>query len=450
MKKSVRVSDDGSINIPGELAEGVFGRATEVVVSVRTGCIVLSSVYVDMDSGDIPMLLEAFHDWESLDTILEKHFERASTESVQFEGDLSVLGLSDVFLFLSASKKTGCLMLENGKRWGFFFLNGNLVYAASDDFREGLAAYFLRRHFITEQDLAQGLSLIESNPSPADVLRGVSGLSEEDFYGQWTHCVEGNIYKVFTFTDGKYRFISGSVLEPFLLKLPTTTTNYVMEATRRVDEWARLKGRVPEPEAVLEVVEDVTASTRLTMEEEEILLNVNGTRNLQEVLARAKVDEMEGKKAVASLLAAGLIKVTKSGVEETPEAPRERETTAFLDEEERQTVLELVERYNGVFSTIYQALSMEVGHKVEIILGAFFKGLEPGVSILSGLNFNAEGMLPADRLVDRLSNVERDRKEKLVMDLNELLYFQLFAVKNSLGPEMEAGIVEMAKSLLKG
>jgi hypothetical protein len=35
-----------------------------------------------------------------------------------------------------------------------------------------------------------------------------------------------------------------------------------------------------------------------------------------------------------------------------------------------------------------------------------------------------------------------------VRDLNELLYFQLFAVKNTLGAEMEAGIVEMARSLL--
>lgn len=450
MEKTVRVSDDGTIKIPSEIAEGVFGRATEVVVHVKTGCIVLSSVYVDMDSGELPLLLETFHDWENLDTILENHFERISAESVQFEGDLSVLGLSDVFLFLSASKKTGCLMLENKKRWGFFFLNGNLVYAASDDFREGLAAYFLRRHFITEQDLSQGSSLIESNPSPAEILRGVSGLSEEDFYGQWTHCVEGNIYKVFTFTEGKYRFISGSVLDPFLLKLPTTTTNYVMEATRRVDEWARLKGRVPEPEAVLEVVEDVTASTRLTMEEEEILLNVNGTRNLKEVLARAKVEEMDGKKAVASLLAAGLIKVARSELKTESTPPEETTKAPKFTEEEKAVILRLIERYNGVFSTIYQALSMEVGHKVEMILGAFFKGLEPGVSVLSGLNFNEEGVLPADRLLDRISTVEEERQEKLVMDLNELLYFQLFAVKNTLGPEMEAGIVEMAKSLLKG
>jgi hypothetical protein len=51
-------------------------------------------------------------------------------------------------------------------------------------------------------------------------------------------------------------------------------------------------------------------------------------------------------------------------------------------------------------------------------------------------------------VLERLSRLPGDREAVLVKDLNELLYFQLFAVKNSLGPDMEAGVVEMAKNLL--
>jgi hypothetical protein len=225
-----------------------------------------------------------------------------------------------------------------------------------------------------------------------------------------------------------------------------STTNYVMEATRRIDEWARIQTRVPADDAVLDLAEEVTASTALTFEEEQVLSQINGHRDLQEVISRAKVGEMEGKKAVASLVAAGMVRVAR-GVQAAAAAGPGADA---LSASERAALEARIESYNNVFSTIYQALSVEVGNKVEVILGAFFKGLEPGTSVLSGLGFSTEGTLPPEILLSRLAGFPGEREEVLVRDLNELLYFQLFAVKNSLGAEMEAGIVEMARTLLKG
>ena len=225
-----------------------------------------------------------------------------------------------------------------------------------------------------------------------------------------------------------------------------STTSYVMEATRRLDEWARVQDRVPPPDAVLETPEDVTASTSITFEEEQVLGQITGTRTLQEVLLRAKVGEMEGKKAVASLIAAGLVRVVREA-----QAPAEPEAaSASLSGEERALLIRRLESYNSVFSTIFQALSIEVGRKVEVILGAFFKGLEAGSSLLAGLSLTEEGVLAEEPLMSRLAALPEERESALVRDLNELLYFQLFAVKNTLGPDMEAGIVEMAKTLLQG
>jgi hypothetical protein len=219
-----------------------------------------------------------------------------------------------------------------------------------------------------------------------------------------------------------------------------------MEATRRIDEWARIQDRVPPDDALLDLQDDVTASTTLSFEEEQVLSQINGHRTLQEVVVRAKVGDMEGKKAVASLIAAGMVRVAKPAAPEPERVPPAEALSAV----EIEALRARLERYNGVFSTIYQALTMEVGGKVEVILGAFFKGLEPGASILSGLGFSEEGTLPVEVLLSRLSQIHEGREEILVRDLNELLYFQLFAVKNSLDSEMEAGIVEMAKSVLHG
>ncbi len=443
MRKAIAVQADGTIVLPRELAEEVFGKAREVVIHVRSGCVVISPVYVDMESGSLPETLASYHARQSLSSLMRSSFNRSETQSVQFEGDLSVLSLSDVFLFLSASRKSGVLFLEGETRCGFFFDNGALVYAASDDPRSGIAAHLLRKQFVTEQDLAQDLRRIQDGADPLAVLCEASGLSDKEFTDQRIRLVENAVFQVFTFDSGRFSFENGSVTEPFRLALPMTTTNYVMEATRRVDEWARLKDRVPDPGTVLEVAEEVTASTRLSYEEEQVLTQVSGGRTMEDVILRAKVGDMEGKKAVVSLIAAGLIKPLRTVAVGSPAAP-----APVLEPDEEQSLKARLERYNSVFSTIYQALSVEVGGKVGVILGAFFKGIEPGASILEGLDFTPEGVLSEQTLLERLARLPGDREAVLVRDLNELLYFQLFAVKNSLGPEMEAGVVEMAKNLL--
>ncbi len=445
LRKTIPIQPDGSIQVPREAVEEIFGKAREAVVHIRSGCLVLSPVYIDIESGQLPQMLTRFHECESLDTVMDGHFQRSGGQTVQFEGDLSVLSLNDVFLFLSASKKSGALIVQDQTKWGFFFQNGSLVFAASEEPRASLAAYLLKRQFLTEEDLVQAAKFLKNGDDALKVLLDASGLTPEEFRDQWTHCVEDTIFHVFTLGRGHFGFVNGETLPPFILALPMSTTNYVMEATRRIDEWARIKDRVPPSDAVLEMAEEVTASTTLSFEEEQVLSQITGHRTLLDVVARAKVGDLEGKKAVASLIAAGLVRTPK---------PLELEPlpvgSAALAPADRQALLSRIESYNGVFSTIYQALTMEVGSKVEVILGAFFKGLEPGSSLLSGMGFRAEGTLPEEALLSRLAELPDGREEALVKDLNELLYFQLFAVKNSLGPEMEAGIVEMAKTLLHG
>ena len=445
MGKSISIRPDGSILVPKELVEEVFGKAREAVVHLRTGYLVLSPIYVDMESGQVPQLLAQYHQFQDLQTTLGRYFQKATAETVQFEGDLSVLALSDVFLFLSASKKSGVLILQEKMEWGFFLQNGNLVYAACEDPKTGLAAYLLRRQFLTEQDLLEGSRFLEEEEDTLKVLLQLTSLTNEALHDQWVRCIEEMVFQVFGLVKGRFSFINGELLPPFILSLPMTTTNYVMEATRRLDEWARIQDKIPEETAVLTLAEDVTASTKLSLEEEQVLAQITGEKTLAQVVNRAKVGELEGKKAVASLIAAGLVRVTKPAVPapEPAAAPPPQ-----LAEEEKALLLARLESYNAVFSAIYQALSMEAGTKVEVILGAFFKALEPGASVLSGLGFTPEGILPPDRILEKLAQVPEERFEVLVRDLNELLYFQLFAVKNTLGPEMEAGIVDMAKSLL--
>lgn len=442
MRRSLPLAADGSIVIPKALVEEVFGKAREAVLHIRTGCLVLSPIFVDLESGQLPQILRRYASFQDLDRILGEHFRRGATETLQFEGDLSVLSLSDVFLFLSASRKTGVLQVQDESRWGFFFHAGNLVYAAGDDGRMSLAAHLLRRQFLTEQDLVEGMRRLEA--PGADLFRELhtlAGLTPEEFREEWTKSVEEVLYRGFALGRGKFSFQNGEVAPPFALDLPLSTTNYVMEAARRIDEWGHLQDRLPPLEATLVLVEDITASTALSFEEEQVLGQVTGHRTLQEILLRAKVGELEGKKAVVSLIAAGLI-AAKRISESAQKSPG-------LSEAELSSLTPKIATYNGVFTSVYQALQVEIGAKARVVVAAFFKGLDPKASVLAGSDIDEQGALLEGPVLANLASLPREEREAaLVRDLNEMLYFQLFAVKNTLGPEMEAGIVEMAKTVL--
>jgi hypothetical protein len=442
MRKSLPINVDGSIIIPREIVEEVFGKASEAVIHIRSHSLTLSPIYVDLNSGELPKVLSSYFGEERLETTIAKYFERTSEEAVQFEGDLSVLSLSDVLLFLSASKKTGCLLIEEERPWGVFFSDGHLVMVAGEDYRYGLAARLLRRQFVTEQDLVEGMRK-SGKGSLTDSLFEISGLTREEFSREKIQAMEETLFHLFEFSKGKFSLHNGALNQKAVEALPLSTTNYVMEATRRLDESSRIQSQFPAPDATLELSEDVTASTKLSFEEETLLAQVNGIRSVEEVVLRSKLSELEAKKAVVSLMAAGLIRLKKSKEEE------KAVSEIALDNDEKERYSGKISSYNSVFCNIYMALQVEAGARTEVILSPFFKGLEKESSILYGLSLEEDGSLDFQKVMQNLSKFPKEKREEiLIRDLNELLYFQLFAVKNSLGPELEAGIIEMAKSLL--
>lgn len=440
MRKAISINPDGSILIPKEIVEEVFGKSKEAILHIRSHSLTLSPIYVDLNSGEIPNILNTYFKDERLSYILENHFKKTSTEGVQFEGDLSVLSFSDVLLFLSASKKTGCLLIEKELPSAIFFEDGHLLLIATEDYRFSFAGWLLRRQFVTEQDLVEGLRKGE-NRKASQILFEISGLTLEEFKHERVLFSEELLYHLFEIREGKFSFHNGTINKDVSLPLPLSTTNYVMEATRRLDEISRIEPNMPPMDSILELSEDVTASTKLSLEEEAILASVNGKRNAEEVIVNSRLSDIDAKKAIVSLLSAGLIKIKKT--------KEEKVELKGIEKEEVEIYQNIINSYNAVFCNIYQALSVETGAKTKVILSPFFKGLEKGKSILYGLNLEEDGSINPNFIIQNLSLFEKsERKDILVRDLNELLYFQLFAVKNSLGPELEQGIVEMAKTLL--
>ena len=96
MRKPLGLNADGSVTVPAEMVRDLVGAARELILEQRDSCIILSPLKVSLQGGNLPKLLAAYHEPESIDTVLEKRFKRSGEGKAQFQGDLEVLALNDV------------------------------------------------------------------------------------------------------------------------------------------------------------------------------------------------------------------------------------------------------------------------------------------------------------------------------------------------------------------
>lgn len=198
-----------------------------------------------------------------------------------FSGPIEELSLFDLFQLLSFSQKTGMLTVQaNDEEIKVFFMSGQIIAVKKGD-------------FIREKRDAKELifSIIDAN--------------------------KGH----FSFSDSK---IPDGLKENFNLKVD----NLILEASRRIDELAKIKQNLPSNETVVMLSPKASnvENLDLTAEDWEIISYVDGVRNIGDIIELIG-NEYDTKKHIYGLTKAGLLTTIKEVYgeekEEIPEVPKE-------------------------------------------------------------------------------------------------------------------------------
>lgn len=446
MRKPLGLNADGSVTVPAEMVRDLVGAARELILEQRDSCIILSPLKVSLQGGNLPKLLAAYHEPESIDTVLEKRFKRSGEGKAQFQGDLEVLALNDVIMFISASRKSGALLMDVEPQRALFFQGGNIISALAAGVEHSFAAFLLRRHQITESDLGAGLDVDRADPCAGlKQAAHIPPTEWDEARGLW---MEGTVFGAFHEQSGAFRFIDGELDRALHIGTEYTATNFVMEGMRRIDEMARVKDQLPPPGALLAISKDISISVKLTAAEESLLAKVNGKRTVEEALLAAGLDEVDGAKSLFTLISTGIVHVATPAAPAPAPAPAAPGGPPPLGADEARRYVEITSAFNDVFSAAYHALHVESGDRALIALNAFFK--QNQLPLFNGVQFAHDGTLSEAALLVNLQQVEPDvRRDVLIQELNEVLYFTLYALKTGVNAEVEHGIVEMAHAVLK-
>jgi hypothetical protein len=361
-----------------------------------------------------------------------KGFEKRMT----FQGNLHTMPLAEILLFLSMSRKTGVLILKRDRvTKKVYFENGEIVFAASSLPEERLGDILLQHGKITEAEYHESAFRIEPGKRQGRALVELGVLSPEELWRLVCAQVELIVYSLFEWDGGYFEFLEGDLPTEERIKLRVSISNLVLDGIRRVRDETVYQRYLPEDAWILHrmaVSGDGVDAVHLERAEREVLSCVESGMRVGDCCEKTALSVEETKGILFRLQAAGLIRCTRA------RAPGEA-----LETEDSSRLMHRIEQCNIIFRLISEFVRTAVGDRVHVILGAFFRGIDHGQDIVfENVSLEGDGSLdPRPLLANVAEYLPAERESILMRGLKELLYFQLFAVRNNLGPEEERQVL---------
>jgi hypothetical protein len=232
-------------------------------------------------------------------------------------GNLKDFSLPDVFQLVQLSKKTGVLRIKRPDAEGsIWFRDGEVFFAQSDWNREPLGQRLVNAGRITPSALAKAMEIRASEPHGGRRLGQI--LVDEGYITQPVleafvqEQIQDTIFDLMRWDEGEFNFeILPEVVDEDI-GLSVSIENIVMEGSRRIEEWNRIKKKVPSMDMVFKMATapgEGTFEISLKPTEWNLLLLTDGTRTVAELARELGKTDFEVARIIYGLFSAGLLEV---------------------------------------------------------------------------------------------------------------------------------------------
>jgi tetratricopeptide (TPR) repeat protein len=226
------------------------------------------------------------------------------------KGSLKEASLPDVIQLLYLGRRTGCLALADRHNFGTIYLDeGQIIYASIVNRRDRLGDILLRQGRITAEQLQQAIDAQSDDRQHklGELLVSQGTLSQGELEAYMRLQIEEAVYFLFTWTSGTFNFEAGvrPEREDFLVRI--NPEYLLLEGARRVDEWSLVEKKIPTFDLIFSVDQQHIGESapELSVEQQQLLPLVNGTRDVQQLIDESGLAEFEVGKALYGLITAG-------------------------------------------------------------------------------------------------------------------------------------------------
>jgi hypothetical protein len=234
-------------------------------------------------------------------------------------GNIRDFGLSDFLYLVDRGYKTGGLYLSHAQeRALLYFEKGKLIMAAGtpDDLH---AELLVRLGLLDTQQISQARQALNNSANGTtltQVLIESALVDPVQLQRTLQNHTEESVYGLFGWPEGEFRFEQGEQPHSDAPVMPEAISveNLIMEGVRRIDEWGRIKDRIPSTDMVVKFLDqpgEKAKGVKLAPEEWRVFARINGRDTLAEIAARTNLSEFDVCRIVYGFVTAGLVVVQK-------------------------------------------------------------------------------------------------------------------------------------------
>lgn len=230
-------------------------------------------------------------------------------------GNIKTMALAELLQWLSQGQKIGTLVIDNGRvEKRVFFKNGLIISSASTDPKEYLGHFLVSQGHISEEEVDKAVARQdEEKHLIGKILVDMGAVSEEELHKLLQLKAEESIYDIFTWDEGDFHFLDGELPEKNMIPMGLDVQWIVLEGSRRLDEWNRIRETIPSPLTVPVLVTDLE-QLELEDVDRRILSWVDDDRTVEDISHEAKASLFLVSQTIAHHVQEGQLKAVRPRV----------------------------------------------------------------------------------------------------------------------------------------
>ncbi|MEA3377205.1 MAG: DUF4388 domain-containing protein [Chloroflexota bacterium] len=268
------------------------------------------------------------------------------------KGNLRDFGIVQLLNLINLARKTGMLRVEQDtKSAQLAFREGKLIHATVNGAGSQLAEALRRSGVITEKQASaiQSRAGERSDRELGLLLVNAGYVSQGDISMSMRSYFLENIYPLFAWSEGSFRFESGAQTDDGVITVPIDLENVIVEGTRRLEQWERLQDELPDLDVSLKFADRPRANLRdinLNVEEWRVISFINPRNTIRQIADYNNMGDFQIRKIVYGLLQAGLVEIVRpeSKKPEGLEAARRVAAKRRRPDVKRNVIMRLIDR----------------------------------------------------------------------------------------------------------
>jgi len=225
-------------------------------------------------------------------------------------GNLKTMLPGDLLQWLSLGQKTGTLMVSNkAVEKKIFFKSGRVISSASNDPREYLGQFLMSHGYLSEPELTKAMEVQrQSGMLLGKILVMIDVISEEELVRLMRLKAEEEIYDIFLWTEGDFQFLDDELPKQELIPLMVDVTGIIMEGTRRVDEWMRIREIIPNEIVVPVLEKPIPEDVDLEEVQEPVVRAIDGKRTIADIVLESRSSAFRVSETLCALAREGYVR----------------------------------------------------------------------------------------------------------------------------------------------